>query len=108
MYHEVTYAQVRRQQARRVAAVLLCVALVVGGWFASRVLLRGTHEQAALSAREAIVAAARSCAGVEGSYPRSVAYLQEHYGLVLNETDYVVYYEWLGANVPPSVVVTPR
>ena len=48
------------------------------------------------------------CAAVEGAYPASLKYLEEHYGLIVNHSDYAVTYEAFASNVPPSVVVVPR
>ena len=64
--------------------------------------------QGVASLRESIVEAAVQCCAVEGSYPSSIQHLEDDYGLVVNRDDYVVQYEYLGDNVPPSVVVRVR
>lgn len=108
MYHELTYDEIARRRRARfarlvVALVLLAVvALAVG---ASRSVAR---DQAAVSIRDSIVSAAVQCCAIEGSYPSSLSHLEEVYGVAVNHADYVVNYEWLGDNVPPSVVVRPR
>lgn len=108
MYHEVTYEQQRRRTRRRVvrfAFVLLvavaCVFITIGAQASARA-------QATLSVRETILNAAKQCCAVEGSYPSTLAYLEDNYGLVVNHSDYVVSYEWFADNVLPSVVVTLR
>ncbi|MBA4700842.1 MAG: hypothetical protein H2212_15580 [Ruminococcus sp.] len=45
------------------------------------------------------------CYAVEGSYPQSLAYLKEHYGLTYNENKFFVDYRVSGANVLPDVTV---
>jgi len=107
VYHEQTYEQLHQQRRRRIALALvvaLACAIAWGGVARSRVVAR---EQAAVAVREQVLRAALQCCAVEGSYPTSVAHLEEHYGLVINERDYYVAYEWLGDNIPPSVVVRP-
>ncbi len=48
------------------------------------------------------------CAAIEGSFPTSLAYLEDNYDLRVNHDDYVVIYEVLASNTAPSVVVMPR
>ena len=66
------------------------------------------REQGVASVRSAVVRAALQCCAIEGSYPTSLSVLEERYGLVINERDYEVRYEWLGDNIAPSVVVRAR
>ncbi len=47
------------------------------------------------------------CYCVEGMYPPSLDYLKEHYGLVYDETSYLVDYQPTGANLPPDVTILP-
>ena len=108
MYHEKTYAEQRHRRRRLLivlAAVALCIALI---WCAATAAQELSREQGAAAVREAVLRSALQCCAVEGSYPTSVAHLEEHYGLVINEADYQVSYEWLGDNILPSVVVRPR
>ena len=108
MYHETTYEDERRAKRRLVSLVVafvMAIALTWAGLRLSRVL---TREQGAQALREAVVVAARQCCAIEGSYPTTLDYLTDHYGLVVNERDYVVTYEWLGDNIAPSVVVRSR
>ncbi len=47
------------------------------------------------------------CYCVEGMYPPNLDYLKEHYGLVYDETSYLVDYQPTGANLPPDVTILP-
>lgn len=108
MYHEVTYEELsRRRRMRLIGAVvaLVLVALVVAGALVSH---RVTRAQGATSVRAAVLEAAIQCCAVEGSYPSALSHLENDYGLVVNHSDYVVTYEWLGDNVMPSVAVRLR
>lgn len=48
------------------------------------------------------------CYAVEGSYPASLAYMEEHYGLTYNKDKYIVRYENIGGNIMPSVTIIER
>ena len=108
MYHELTTADIRRRRRRRVIAavlVALVVLAIIIGFFAVR---EATRAQSAAALRESILTAARQCCAVEGSYPSSLAHLEDVYGLTINHDDYIITYEWFADNVMPSVVVIPR
>lgn len=58
--------------------------------------------------KEAIERACVQCYALEGSYPPDLKYLNEHYGLILNEDKYFYYYEIFASNVMPYVEVYER
>ncbi len=49
--------------------------------------------------------AAVACYAVEGIYPMDVAYLEEHYGVQVDEERYTVYYEIFAENLMPDITV---
>ena len=49
--------------------------------------------------------AVAKCYAVEGSYPESVAYLEEHYGIHIDKTKYVVHYDIFASNIMPDIMV---
>ena len=108
MYHEVTYRDATRRRLRRVVCVLLVAAVVACLVFAMLLSRNIAREQSVYTMHDSVIQAAVQCCAVEGSYPSSLSHLEEKYGLVINKDDYVVNYEWLGDNVPPSVVVRAR
>jgi hypothetical protein len=104
----VTYQQrTRQRRGLLISAVAAAVALIVL-FFSLNAAFAVARAQGAASVRAAVVAAAVQCCAVEGSYPSSLSHLEHDYGLTLNHADYVVEYEWLGDNVPPTVVVRAR
>ncbi|MCI8425581.1 MAG: hypothetical protein HFJ72_07995 [Adlercreutzia sp.] len=107
MIHGKT-AQMQRRRTRRVVAVIVACVLAVVLWCAWDSASVETEAQGAMSVRTAVLDAAMQCAAVEGAYPSSLSYLEEHYGLIVNHSDYAVTYEAFASNVPPSVVVVPR
>lgn len=108
MYHEVTTADRIRRLLRQIVAILVLAALVwVAAYFYEPI--RSTmQDQAAASIRSSVLKAAMQCCAVEGSYPLTLGYLQDNYGLHVNETDYVINYEAFASNVLPSVTVVPK
>ena len=108
MYHELTYEDMRRKRRTRIAVAVVCVVLCALLAWAYVVSADVSRRQAAASVRDSITAAALQCAAIEGSYPSSLDHLVRSYGLVINEDDYVINYEWLADNIPPSVTVVPR
>lgn len=107
MIHGKT-AQMQRRRIRRVAALIFACVLAVALWCAWDSATVETEAQGAMSVRTAVLDAAMQCAAVEGAYPASLSYLEEHYGLIVNHSDYAVTYEAFASNVLPSVVVVPR
>lgn len=108
LYHEVTYEEQRHRRAARLRAVVALALACLVAWFALGWAQQLAREQGATALRDSVIQAALQCCAVEGSYPTSLSYLEEHYGLVVNERDYQVSYEWLGDNIAPSVVVRAR
>jgi hypothetical protein len=45
---------------------------------------------------------------VEGTYPPSLEYLKEHYGLIYDEESYYIDYTAIGSNIMPDVTILPR
>lgn len=108
MYHEVTHKTISRRRRHRAIVTVVVAALVALTLFTYGVARTTLRAQGASSLRESIMSAARQCAAVEGSYPSSLAHLEEHYGLSVNDVDYVITYDWFADNVMPTVVVVPR
>ena len=48
------------------------------------------------------------CYAVEGSYPASLDYLEENYGLLVNHDRFIVTYEAFASNLMPQVNVLER
>ena len=48
------------------------------------------------------------CYCVEGMYPPSVKYMQDHYGLTYDTEKFIIDYEYIGANIMPKFMIIPR
>lgn len=54
---------------------------------------------------DAVRRAAVTCYASEGLYPPTLAYLEEHYGVQVDESRYTVFYEVFAENLMPDITV---
>ena len=108
MYHEQTASVVAARHRRHCIIAVVCVACAIVAALVLGVIRGNAREQGAVAVRDSILRAAQQCCAAEGSYPSSLDYLEDHYGLTIYHDDYVISYESFASNVAPSVVVVPR
>ena len=68
----------------------------------------GHRQQGKQQLEDALHRAAAACYAAEGAYPPSLAYMQEHYGIRINEEEYTVIYESFASNLMPDITVLDR
>lgn len=56
---------------------------------------------------QAIQRASVQCYAIEGRYPPSVEYLEEHYGLSIDHEHYHVFYNGWASNIMPEITIIP-
>ena len=56
---------------------------------------------------QAIRRATIQCYAIEGRYPPSVEYLEEHYGISIDREKYYVIYDGWASNIMPDITVFP-
>lgn len=95
----------KRRSVLWLAAALLAAALTAAVLPGIR---RSVREESRAAIREAVLRSAVQCYAVEGAYPESLAYLEEHYGLTVNHRDFIVTYEVFASNRLPEVQVLVR
>lgn len=67
------------------------------------------NEEEALSTLEqAVMRSVTYCYAMEGSYPSSLLYLKENYGLFYDEEKFYIDYLPLGANIMPEITIIRR
>lgn len=108
MFHEITESQLKQRKRRRIIVACCIVAVIAAACIAFGAAQASTRTQGAVALRDAVLQSAKQCCAIEGSYPASLDYLEQNYGLTINHSDYVVSYEYFAGNVMPSVVVTPK
>jgi len=65
----------------------------------------GQGEQGRRRLEESLRRAAVTCYATEGIYPPTLSYLEEHYGIQVDETRYAVFYEIFAENLMPDITV---
>lgn len=108
MYHELMDEVLACRRRRTAISVVVGLLLAVAVALVIPVIGSSAREQGAVTLRQSILDAAARCCSVEGSYPATIDYLERHYGLRVNDVDYIVTYEAYASNVMPNVVVMPR
>lgn len=88
----------------KILCLLLALALAAALVLLPRVGRR-IREDSREAIRDAVLRSAMECYAVEGVYPQSLEYLEQHYGLRVNHRDFIVSYEVFASNQPPSVFV---
>ena len=90
------------------ACVLIAICVVV---IFSVSMFRTTPEETketAAAIEDTIMERALQCYVIEGAYPESLQYLQDNYGLAVNQEDYLIVYTPFADNLPPEVKVISR
>lgn len=91
---------------KRILALFLALLLLF--WTAVSQLEMRRQREGRAQLEEAIRRAAVTCYALEGFYPPDVAYLQQHYGLQVDEQSYTVHYELVASNWMPDITVLER
>ena len=81
-----------------IALIFICLSNIDGFW-------EGKQEKSTKSIEEAVKKMALECYALEGSFPPSVEYLKENYGLIVNNDAYFYHYQANGSNIPPDIRV---
>lgn len=55
--------------------------------------------------QQAITRATVACYAAEGIYPPDLNYLKDHYGIQINDSLYVIQYEYIASNLMPDITV---
>lgn len=87
--------------------LLAAVALAALVWFLAAVsnLETGRQNEDRTQLEDAIRRAAVACYAAEGIYPPDLAYLEDHYGIQVDETRYTVDYAVFASNLMPDITV---
>lgn len=99
--------KVYRYITSAVAILIFCAVLV---WFAAAVNLAGnaTRSGQLEVVRKSVENGITLCYSIEGTYPESLDYLTENYGLNYDRERYVIHYDCFAANIRPSVTIVEK
>lgn len=81
---------------------LLCLGKAVGR------LESGQQGESLKQLDQAIRKATLTCYATEGVYPPTIGYLEQNYGIQIDESRYTVFYEIFGDNIMPEITVMER
>ncbi|MCI8950004.1 MAG: hypothetical protein HFG49_08175 [Lachnospiraceae bacterium] len=82
--------------------------LVIGAFVNGASAFSGkARSEGDVTLRNAIARATVQCYAIEGRYPPSVEYLEEHYGIQIDRKRYHVFYEGFASNIMPDITVIP-
>lgn len=66
------------------------------------------RQEAKRLAEESILRGVITCYALEGFYPPSYAYLEENYGVHVNEEQFDVFYDIFASNIMPDITVVEK
>lgn len=100
----------QRKQNRLRGLALLLLPLVAAGivlCFATALntLDSGRQTESVQQLERAVRRGCMACYAAEGVYPPSLSYLQEHYGIQIDEEHYTVRYMVIAENLMPDITV---
>ena len=82
-----------------IAVVLVCFAAALES------LESGSSEESLQQLEEVLRRGCAACYAAEGAYPPDLRYLEEYYGVQVDETRYTVYYNIFAQNLMPDITV---
>lgn len=105
----------RRFQAKKekrhisgiLSTLLICLVLIFS-WKGLDSLQTSTSAEQTQILEDALMRSITACYALEGAYPPDITYLVEHYGLVYDEEQYFIDYQYIGSNLRPDVTILKR
>ena len=85
--------------------IVICLIMAAVLWGSSSRIFSETQKRQEESTKNAVLKGAVQCYAVEGRYPESLSYLEQHYGVSYDKDKFIVSYEITGSNRMPQVTV---
>ena len=95
----------KRTMGKALFALVLAAAVLACFLYALANLSRDQGAEGKAQLEAAVRRAAVACYAAEGVYPPDLNYLEEHYGLQVDETRYQVSYQIFASNLMPDITV---
>ena len=89
-------------------SVLLFACIFAVFWSGVSSMQKKVDSEGIQTLQNAVTRSITRCYAEEGSYPESLDYLKEHYGLYYDESKYFIDYQPLGTNIIPDVTIIPK
>ena len=84
---------------------IFCLFVTAAFWSAFSEAARSAKAQEAANLKIAVKNDIIHCYALEGAYPESLAYIEEHYGLTYDSSRFLIDYEPVAKNIMPDVTV---
>lgn len=91
-----------------VATFLVFVIVLAVLFVGTTNLSSAAHDEGVVATRQTIERAAVLCYATEGFYPPGLAYIQDRYGVQVDQNRYAVRYEVYASNIMPTIRVVAR
>lgn len=99
----------KKKRLARVLAGLLLVALIALAFFSAvRNLDRDSTGAERKQLEKSVRRTVAACYAAEGEYPADLKYLQDNYGLIIDEDRYTVKYNAFAENMMPEITVLEK
>lgn len=86
--------------------LLVCIIAVTASGL--RAADKAREKESARVLADSIRRAAVCCYAVEGRYPDTLGYLEDNYGVYIDEAEFAVFYDVFASNIMPDVTVIER
>ena len=87
--------------------VLFTVAIMVMVVFGLRQTEESSRAEGLRILEDSLRRAVVMCYAIEGRYPESIEYVEEHFGVHIDRTRYAVHYRIFASNILPEITVVP-
>ncbi|MBQ2957046.1 MAG: hypothetical protein IJE08_11355 [Clostridia bacterium] len=99
----------RHSYFRALAVTVILFALLFSGAVMILNYVDDTSNEAQMNmVRDAVRNAVLTCYAVEGTYPESIEYLVEHYGLAYDDSRFLITYDAFASNIFPDIRVNMK
>lgn len=98
----------RNGYIKAIAFLIACIGVLSVFTIAVSNLKRGNRVEEKKQLEEAIRRSVVTCYATEGVYPPDFAYVKEKYGILVDESRYVVMYDAFAENLMPDITVLER
>lgn len=102
------YQKQKNPMTKMLPSILVFLAIALLFFQGISSVSAGTRKRQKESLENAITRSITHCYAVEGSYPASLEYLKENYGLTYDEELFFVDYQTIGSNILPDVTIIER
>ncbi|MDD6190091.1 MAG: hypothetical protein PUB75_00675 [Firmicutes bacterium] len=99
------YRQKSRSGIKTVLAICVFLIVITVFFYGINSLSKTTETKEKESLENSLSRSITYCYATEGAYPENLDYIKDNYGLIYDETKFMVDYKVIGSNIYPDVTV---